>query len=344
MPFGVALLGSAHVTRERGPLPARLEPAFGLAHAQTAASASGDTVVARVGESTITRRELEKRLSELPRALHPELGSTPREVRRAFLEQVLIPDALFAEEAKARKIQEQREIRNRVLGVLRLMLVASLRKESKADGIEDEDVRSFYEANRDRYAAPRRFGLHRILVATEVEAQEILKQVGATPDTKVWNDLAREKSLDKASRLRGGSLGLVSADGGTGQAGPKLDPALFAAAEPVKDGEVVPTPVREGDQWAVVWKRQTTKPSVRSLELEASGIRANLADERLRGAIQELLGKLRSELVSELNPELTGMVSITANGDLERAKRPGVLPRSKRQANATPVEGPAGLR
>jgi hypothetical protein len=38
------------------------------------------------------------------------------------------------------------------------------------------------------------------------------------------------------------------------------------------------------------------------------------------------------------------MVSVNSQGDVEKAKRPGVLPRSKRAANPIPLEGPGGLR
>ncbi len=309
-----------------------------------AADASGsDAVVARVGSSVITAGELEQRIAETPRATLAKLGSTPEEIKRGVLEQVLIRDAILAEEAKAQGLDKKKDVRDRVLAVYRSALIESI----KADNgqISDADVKAYYEANQKKFSAPKRIGIHRILVATEDEAKEILADLGTgAPDPKKWNEVAREKSLDKSTHLRGGNLGILNEDGSTTQHDQHYDPALFAAADKVKDGELVPQPVKEGGKFAIVWKRQSMRAMSRPLELEAPGIRAALVDQRIREAVGTLLQGLRPAHLKELNPELTDMVSVNSQGDVEKAKRPGVLPRSKRAANPIPLEGPGGLR
>ncbi|MBK6514996.1 MAG: peptidyl-prolyl cis-trans isomerase [Polyangiaceae bacterium] len=308
-------------------------------------AAAADKVVARVGESTITVAELEKRMSEAPRSFLAKLGSTPDEIRKNFLEQVVVRDAILAEEARARGLDQQRDVRDRVRGALRAMILHDAGAGAKPEDITDEEVRAHFEANKGKFAVPQRIGIFRILVGSEAEAKSILAELGGSPDPKKWNDLARDKSLDKSNHLRGGNLGLVAEDGSTGQAENRVDPALYKAALAVKDGTMVPQPVKEGDRWAVVWKRQSMSQSSRSLELEAPTIRAAIADERKRTAVQALLEKLRPELIKELNVELCDMVTVTAAGELQRAQRPGVLPRSKRAATASPDENqPGGLR
>ena len=349
--FAVAVCGAAWAFSYGRRTPGQeLELSIAPLVAQTAGPTDSgstpptDVVVARVGDTTITARELDRRMKEMPRNVLETMGSTPAEIRRAYLDQVLVPAALFAEEAKAKGLSERRDVRDRVLSVLRLVLVRDLKKEAGADKVADEDVRAFYQANADKFSVPKRLAIYRILLGSEAEANALLKELGGAPDPKSWNDIARDKSLDKATRLRGGNLGLVAEDGTTGQAGEKVDLAVYAAADAVKDGELVPRPVKEGDKWGVVWKRQSAKASVRSLELEAENIKASLADERLKKVTQDLVTRLRAELVTELNPELCDMVSVTANGELERTKRPGVLPRPKRNASPAPTEGSGGLR
>lgn len=321
--------------------PAQPKPGSSLS---PAADASGsDVVVARVGSSVITAGELEQRIAETPRATLAKLGSTPEEIKRGVLEQVLIRDAILAEEAKARGLDKKKDIRDRVLAVYRSALIEGIKAE-KGQVTEDE-VKAFYDANKQKFSAPKRIGIHRILVATEDEAKEIIGDLGAGEvDSKKWNDIAREKSLDKSTHLRGGNLGILNEDGSTTQHDQHYDPGLFAAADKVKDGELVPQPVKEGGKFAVVWKRQSMRAMSRPLELEAPGIRASLLDQRIREAVAALLQALRPEHLKELNPELTDMVSVNAQGDVEKAKRPGVLPRSKRGANPVPLEGPGGLR
>jgi len=318
--------------------------AFLVREARADGEDAGDRVIARVGQSVLTVRDVERALSETPRAELAKLGDSPEAIRRAFVERVLLRDLVLAEEARARGLDKLRDIRDRSLSVLRLMLVQNIRAETKADAVTKEDVEAYFQSHQDKFAAPKRIGIFRILVSSEGEAKELLEELGTTPDPKRWNDLARDKSLDKSTHIRGGNLGMVAQDGTTGKAEAKVDTALYVAADAVKDGELVTHPVKEGDKWAVVWKRQTMRASTRSLEIEAPTIRTALADERMRTGIQDLLEKLRASEIKELNAELCDMITVTAQGELERTKRPGTLPRSKRPANATPIEGPGGLR
>lgn len=321
---------------------ALVQPAFAQ-EAPDATDADGQ-IVARVGDTTITVGEMNRRLAETPRSHLAGFGSTPEEVKKNFLERVLVRDAILAEEAKARGLDKHRDVRDRNLGALRAMILHDVRTTSRAETISDEEVKAYFDSHKADFTAPKRVGLFRILVATEAEAKSLLDELGEKPDPKKWNDLARDKSLDKSNHLRGGNLGSVAEDGTTGQAENRVDPALLAAAAKVKDGMLVPTPVKEGDRWAVIWKRQSLSPVSRSLEIEAPSIRAAIADQRLRDGMQALLDKLRPELVKELNVELCDMVTVTPRGELERAKRPGALPRTRRPANAAPQEGPGGLR
>jgi peptidyl-prolyl cis-trans isomerase C len=318
------------------------KPGSGLS---PAADASGsDAVVAKVGSSVITAGELEQRIAETPRATLAKLGSTPEEIRRGFLEQVLIRDAILAEEAKAQGLDKKKDVRDRVLAVYRSALIEVIKTEKGQ--VTEDDIKAYYDANKQKFSAPKRIGIHRILVASEDDAKEILAELGngGAPDQKKWNDLAREKSLDKSTHLRGGNLGILNEDGSTTQHDQHYDPALFQAADKVKDGELVPQPVKEGGKFAIVWKRQSMRAMSRPLELEAPGIRAALVDQRIREGVAALLQALRPAHLKELNPELTDMVSVNAQGDVEKAKRPGVLPRSKRAATPVPIEGPGGLR
>lgn len=308
------------------------------------ASEGADEVVARVGDTVITRGELERRMKEAPRAALAELGSTPDEVKRNLLNRYLVRDVLMAEEAKARGIDKYRDIREKTLNVLRLALIEQIRRDAKVDDISMADIKTYYDANPAKFQMPRRLLIHRILVATKEEAEALIAELGPEPDSKEFAELAREKSLDKETNLRAGNLGLVSEGGETGEEERHVEPALYREADKVKDGELVPMPVAEQGKFAVVLRKQTVQPTSRSLVGEAPAIRAALADQRAREAVDKLLGDLRATHVKEKNAELTSMVSISPEGDVERARRPGTLPRASRTAKPFVHEGPAGLR
>lgn len=334
------LLGAALVASSRS---AVLEPImFGEAWAE---GDGDDLVVAHVGDITVTKGELERRLAQTPRNDLAGFGSSPEQIRRNFLEHVVIRDILMANEARARGLDKVREIRERTLGAYRAMLLSAVRSASKADAVTDEEVKAYYEANPDRFVSPKSITLFRILLETEAEATSIIAELGERPDLRLWNKLVKDKSVDPESKKRGGNLGKVAEDGTTGQAETRVDPALYAAAALVEDGTIVPTPVREGKKWAVVWNRGANAAVAKSLDAEGPAIKAAIADERMRTAMQDLLEKLRKEDVAELNPELCDAVSINpSTSEVERTKRPGSLPRSKRAATPNPLDGPGGLR
>jgi peptidyl-prolyl cis-trans isomerase C len=303
-------------------------------------------VVAKVGALTITADDLARRIAAVPAFQLRTMGKTPDEIRKNFLERVLVREMLLVQGAEDAKIGARPEVEERIRSSLRGALLAQIRSENDARTVSDDEVKAYYEAHRDKFNSPPRVALWRILVASKDDAQKLLDELKKDLTTKRWNDLAREQSLDKATSMRGGSLGFIAPDGSSSEPGVKVDAALVAAASSVKDSELVATPVQEGERWAVVWRRQSMKAIARSLEDEAASIKQMLAHEKSEKAIEALVAKLRKDSVSELHPEVVDQLEIGSGGDLSGKPHPGVLPTSKRPSSAPPAPkpGPNGLR
>lgn len=298
------------------------------------AEAPGDAVVARVGAETITAGELSRRIQSIPPFQLKMFGKSEEEIKRNFLERVLVRDLLLAQGAVDRKMDAEENVQDRVRATLRAAMVQQIRLEAIATPITDKDVEKYYNDNIDKYRAPERVALWRILVATREDAAKVLEELKKDGSVKRWNDLARERSLDKATSMRGGNLGYVSPDGKTTDAAIVADKALLDAAKKLKDAELGREPVQEGDRWAVLWKRQTMKPVERTLDQEAPGIRQTLARQRTEQKLEAILGGARKETVRDLNLELVDDIAVSAQGDLAPAKRPGVLPARRVPAGA----------
>jgi peptidyl-prolyl cis-trans isomerase C len=301
-------------------------------------------VVARVDGQPITLGDLEKSIASVPPFALVRYGKTPTEIRKNYLEQVLVRDKLFEIHATKQAIDARPDVAARIRGILRRAVIDDVRADAKVDEIAKPEIEKYFAENIEKFTSPRRLGIYRILVATEAEARAILGDLGKEPDLKKWNDLARDKSLDKSSNMRSGNLGFLDKTGDSGQPDARFDPALFAAADGVKDGELVSSPVAEGDKFAVVWRRQEVRAVSRSIDAEAPSIRKAIADERVRTRMDKLLEGMRKELLSEYHPELTDMITVNEEAEVEKVKRPGVLPKTKRPARAKPVETPSGLR
>lgn len=299
-------------------------------------------LVARVGKATISAAELNRRMSAVPPFQLKQYGETPEAIRRGFLDKVLVRELLVAREAEERKLVERPELGDRVRGVLRAALVADVKREVGQAAVTDDEVKAYYASHLDKFVAPQKVALFRILVGSEAEAKAIIAELGQTPDAKKFAQIARDKSLDKESAMRGGNLGFVQPDGDTGQRGQRVEVALLKATEKVNDGELAPEPVKEAKGFGVVWKRQTMRAVTRPFESERPGIRQLLAQERMQGAMTKLLEGLRAGV--EQHPEIVDVLAIDAAGDMTRALRPGTLPRSKRNARPQPEPGPVGPR
>jgi peptidyl-prolyl cis-trans isomerase C len=309
--------------------------------AEAQPSAAADAVVARVGDKVVTAAEVERRIAQIPPFQLQSFGRTPDEIRRNFVSLVLVRELLLAQGAAAQKLTERADVQDRIRGVLRAALLQRIQAEAAASApVTDEEVRAYYDANRDKFSAPPMVALWRVLVATREEAEAILAELKKDPSPQRFKDIAREKSLDKATSLRGGDLGFVAPDGSTAEPGLKLSPGLMEAAARVKDGELVPEPVAEGDRFAVLWRRQSRRPVSRSLEQEAPSIRQILAHARAEAQVKQLLERLRAQDVSGHAPELVDQIDITSTGDLQPLRRPGTLASSRRPGAPPPSPVP----
>ncbi len=311
------------------------------AQAQPAAGAAADAVVARVGDRVITAPEVERRIAQIPPFQLQSLGRTPEEIRKNFVSQVLARELLLVQGAAAQKLTERADVQDRIRGVLRAALLQRIQAEAASSSpVTDEEIRAYYEAHRDRFSSPAMVALWRILVATREEAEVILAELKKDPSPQRFKDIAREKSLDKATSMRGGDLGFVTSDGTTTEPGLKVAPELLEAIARVKDAELVPEPVPEGDRFAVLWRRQSRRPVSRSLEQEAPSIRQILAHGKAEAQLKQLLERLRAQDVSGHAPELVDLLDVTSTGDLQPLKRPGTLASSRRPGAPPPSPVP----
>lgn len=311
--------------------------------ADAASDAHGDQVVARVGAVAITAGDVERRLRAVPRFQLVTFGKSPDEVRRHFLERVLIPETLFAAGAAAEKLDNVAPTRDRVEEILRTARIAAIKAELASAGVTHDEMARYYQDNVSRFQAPERLSLWRILCANKEEALAVIADAKKDGRPQHWNDLARDHSMDKSTAMRGGSLGLIAADGSAAEPNIKVDPHLFTAAASAKDGEIVGDPVPEGNGFAVLWRRGSTPAVRRTLEDEEPALRQVVLRAKLEQSVKDLIKMLRVQNRVEESPALVDTISIDGSGQMEPRRRPGVVPR-KPVGRPEPLATPRGLR
>jgi foldase protein PrsA len=125
------------------------------------------------------------------------------------------------EEFLRRSGQSERDILRRV----ELDLLSNKLRErvtSDVAAVSDEDIERYYERNRARFKLPERRDLLVVLSKTRREAAAARARIEAG---ERWRTVAKDVSIDKASRSRGGKLRGVT----EGQSERALNRALFAA-------------------------------------------------------------------------------------------------------------------
>ncbi len=262
-------------------------------------------VVARVGAKTLSVGELEDRLSAVPRFQLLEFGATPLAAKKKFLETVVIPEMLLtaAGEAGSHGKGPRTEAlveRTRANATLRAVRAASATPERVAAA----DVKRYYDEHREQYEASERVLVWRIVLATRAEAQSVLEAAKKDLTVSGFSALARDKSLDKATNLRGGNVGFLSDDGISNEAGLRVEPTVVSAAKSVKDGELVPSPVADGAHFSVVWRRGTVKALRKPLSEVEPQIRHALARRASDQATKALVSDLKKARVGPLDAEL----------------------------------------
>jgi peptidyl-prolyl cis-trans isomerase C len=274
-------------------------------------------VVVHIGPTrTISVGEEEDRVAALPPFQRTTFGADADAIRRAFLMQILLPDALFALGADEQKLDRDPRTAFELERARSQASIRALRERlGPASSLPMSVVQGYYDANRARYDTPERYQIWRILCKTKDEAQSVLDAAKKDPTPKEFGELARDHSVDKATNLRAGNLGFISPDGSSNEPGLRVDPALVRAVQSVRDGELVPTPVAEGDYFSVVWRRGTIAANKRTVDDVAPQIRDTLWKARLKTETEKLVASLRAAKLRDLDESLLDTIDVSATAD-----------------------------
>ena len=188
-------------------------------------SAKGGQVLAEVNGSTITTGDFDRELKNLPEYLKA-MAETPQG-RKEMLDTMVIRELVLQQAAKD-GVDKGPEIEEKLQDLKkRLIVEAFLKKKVEADAkVADEDLKKFYEQNKDKFKAPEQIRASHILVKTEKEAKDILAQLKAGGN---FEALAKKNSVD-SSAAKGGDLGWF----GKGA----MVPAFEKAATGLKEGQI----------------------------------------------------------------------------------------------------------
>ncbi|MEQ9322864.1 MAG: peptidyl-prolyl cis-trans isomerase [Polyangiaceae bacterium] len=285
-----------------------------------------------VGPTTFSAAELQTYVNRIPAFQLKGLGSTPAAIKRAVADEVAGAE-LFALGARDAGLHERPDVHDRIRSVYVSALLQDIRREAEEAGeVSDEEVRAYYEENKDRFESQQRIKIWQIVVDSPEKVKTVYDAIESEAYAKdpaaTWDQLAREHSIDKTTAMRKGNIGFVQPDGSTAHKDVRVPKEMYEAALTVADGEVLKKPLKVGDYFVIIQRRGTMNTPERTLGMETPTIRGLLSKRKIGARRKALVQALRDRYVEELNPRAVNAIEVTPSGELSQKSRPGTLQRA----------------
>lgn len=162
--------------------------------------------LAKVGAAKITQEDFDKDFDALPP--YAQKMFEDAEGRERFLDELIKKELLY-QEALKQGYDAKPEFQEKLQEFKKLTLISELFGDeilSKTQ-VSEEEIKDFYEKNKEDFTPVGQIRAQHILVRTEDEADDVLERL---KKGERFEDLAKAVSIDKASAKKGGDLGYFS--------------------------------------------------------------------------------------------------------------------------------------
>jgi len=216
-----------------------------------------ETVLFTHNKGEITVEEFARMFNETPQPRRPRLSDMEKIEEIAFGSLVR---ELLLDVAKKKNLEESKDFKKEWGGAKEKEMAKRMRSQVilKGVGISDDEIKSYYDRHKDRFTIQPQVKVSEILVKTEEEAKDVLKQLKKGAD---FAQLAMEKTIRTHAKNSGGDLGTFNR---------MRYPELFDAAVEMKKGSLGgPVKIRDrqfGEGYAVIKLEDKTEGKLQPLE------------------------------------------------------------------------------
>ena len=261
-------------------------------------------VLAKVGDYSITLGEYAAALERMDSF---DRGRYVSQERRRELLDEMIKVELLAQEAERRGIDKEPATQEALRLVLRDALLRDARKNARGPAdFTDEEVRAYYNANREQYMEPERRRVSHLATKDRSKAEQLLVQARSLGDIEAWGRLVLEHSEEYKTKKHAGpvetagDVGFVGPPGDSRGANPRVPEPLRAAVfdvgvpEAAEESQIVNRVVDDGlGMFHLVRVVGVTKAHARSFEESERSIRIKMAEQEVLASEQNLEVELR---------------------------------------------------
>ena len=270
---------------------------------------TGD-IVATVNGTPITVAMMETKIEKLPQYYQ----TFAVEHKNEIVNEMIVEELLY-NEAKKRKLDRDPDIKNLINDATKKILISMIVEEQvkKSAPVSEDDVKAYYEDNKEKYVVPEMIKASHILTSTQEEAE---KAKGELDRGAEFAAVAQEYSKD-LTKDRGGDLGYFS----KGQMIPEFEKTAFGLNIGQTSG-IIKT--RFGYH---IIKLTDRKPAVyQSFDDVKDTIMTSIIRDSQRKSFDEFTNKLKDKAKISIDDKLVASL----NKNEPAAEPPAVLPKEEK--------------
>ncbi|RKY42987.1 MAG: hypothetical protein DRP85_01275 [Candidatus Makaraimicrobium thalassicum] len=248
-------------------------------------------VLATIGDTKITVSDFNERIANLP----ARYRDIVRKRKGEYL-QGLVNDTLLYQEAVRKNIHKDKDVQKVIEEAKKKILIARMLKDEVDDviNVTEEDIRDFYNSNRNKYMSPEVMRVSHILLPSKEEAENILEELAGGA---CFEDMARAKSVDPTAQ-QAGDIGYFP----RGQLMPEFEDAC-ARLDIGEISGVVKTKLG----YHIIKLTDRRNPQIRPLEQVTDSIKSHLRTIKRQKLFNELLERLRQSTTVEIDEDALSM-------------------------------------
>lgn len=206
----------------------------------------------------------------------------------------LVRDRLLADEARARGVDGDSEVRREIDRVLARVLAERLTHATPETTPTAAQIQAFYDAHQADYTRPEQAHVLGIPLETRAEAEQVARAVRGTSESH-FRSLARRHIHSRRLRSSGGDLGFVFAGGAA-------DPAIVEAALALSNVGDTSDPAETDERFWILFLLEKRPPEPIPLADLQRSIASRMARERERAAVAELAARLALQRHVQMTP------------------------------------------
>ena len=236
-------------------------------------------IIVKVNNSALTEEQIEE-------FLPPEYkSSVTLEQKKSFV-QKWIENELLYQEARKKKIDQKKELQNRILNTIKDLVVMEFLDQEFGESVSatEEEARNFYLQNKDNFKrGEEEVRASHILLKSKTKADSVYQELKKGAD---FTKLAQQISEDSLTASQGGDLGFFSRS--------EMAPFIAEVAFKLKIGEVS-APIKSDYGYHILKVTdKKEKGSLRDFNLIKDQILDYLSNEKRAQKVRELVEQLKA--------------------------------------------------